>query len=93
LRECLLDPTVEHVLSVVSNPAGQQNAKLSELVHKDFFDFSPVESQLCGYDSCFYGAGHSSSGMTEESYFHATYDMTLAAAQSLARLNLLMAFL
>jgi len=93
LRECLLDPTVERVLSIVRNPTGQQSAKLSELVHKDFFDFSPVESQLAGYDSCFYCAGLSSAGMTEESYFHATYDMTLAAAQTLARLNPPMTFL
>jgi uncharacterized protein YbjT (DUF2867 family) len=93
LRECLLDPTVEHILSIVRNPTGQQSAKLCELVHKDFFDFSPVESQLSGYDSCFYCAGRSSAGMTEESYSHATYDMTLAAAQTLARLNSLMTFL
>jgi uncharacterized protein YbjT (DUF2867 family) len=93
LRECLLDPTVEHVLSIVRNPRGQQSAKLSELVHQDFFDFSPVESQLSGYDSCCYCAGRSSAGMTEESYFHATYDMTLAAAQTLARLNPPMTFL
>src|SRR5580704_12197826 len=93
LRECLLDPSVEHVLSIVRNPRGQQSAKLSELVHKDFFDFSPVESQLAGYDSCFYCAGFSSAGMTEESYSHATYDMTLAAAQTLARLNSPMTFL
>jgi uncharacterized protein YbjT (DUF2867 family) len=87
LRECLLDPTVEHVLSIVRRPTGRQSAKLSELVHKDFFDFSPVESQLTGYDSCFYCAGASSSGMTEQSYFHTTYDMTLTAAQALARIN------
>jgi uncharacterized protein YbjT (DUF2867 family) len=93
LRECLLDRTVEQVLSIVRNSTGQQSAKLSELVHKDFFDFSPVESQLSGYDSCFYCAGRSSAGMTEESYFHATYDMTLAAGQTLARLNSPMTFL
>jgi uncharacterized protein YbjT (DUF2867 family) len=93
LRECLLDPTVEHVLSIVRNPTGQQSAKLSELVHTDFFNFSPVESRLTGYDSCFYCAGPSSAGMTEESYFHATYDMTLAAAQTLACPNALMTFL
>jgi uncharacterized protein YbjT (DUF2867 family) len=80
VRECLLDPTVDRVLLIVRNPTGQQSGKLSELVHKDFFDFSPVEAQLTGYDSCFYCAGPSSAGMTEESYFHATYDMTLAAA-------------
>ena len=93
LRECLLDPTVERVLSIVRSPTGQQSAKLSELVHQDFFDFSPVESQLAGYDSCFYSAGLSSAGMTEQSYFYATYDMTLAAAQTLARLNPPMRFL
>jgi uncharacterized protein YbjT (DUF2867 family) len=93
LRECLLDPTVEHVLSIVRNPRGQQSAKLSELVHQDFFDFSPVESQLSGYDSCCYCAGRSSAGMTEESYFHATFDMTLTAGQILARLNPSMTFL
>ena len=93
LRECLLDPTVEHVLSIVRNPTGQQSAKLSELVHKDFFDFSPVEPQLTGYDSCFYCAGPSAAGMTEESYLHATYDMTLAAARTIAGLNPRMTFL
>jgi uncharacterized protein YbjT (DUF2867 family) len=87
LRECLLDPTVERVLCIVRNPTGQQSAKLSELVHQDFFDFSPVESQLAGYDSCFYCAGLSSAGI------HATYDTTLAAAQTLARLNPPMTFL
>jgi uncharacterized protein YbjT (DUF2867 family) len=93
LRECLLDARVERVLSVVRNPTGQQNAKLAELAHKDFFDFSGVESELTGYDACFFCIGVTSSGMTEESYSHATYDMTLAAAETLARLNPQMAFL
>jgi uncharacterized protein YbjT (DUF2867 family) len=93
LRECLLDLTVEHVLAIVRNPTGQQSAHLSELVHKDFFDFPPVESQLTCYDSCFYCAGPSSAGMTEEDYFHATYDLTLAAPKTLARLNPSMTFL
>jgi len=72
LRECLLDPTIEGVLSIIRNPTGQQNAKLTELVHKDFFDFSSIESQLTGYDACFYCAGLSAAGMTEEAYSRAT---------------------
>ena len=40
LRECLLDPDVERVLSIVRAPTGQSDPKLRELVHKDFFDFS-----------------------------------------------------
>jgi uncharacterized protein YbjT (DUF2867 family) len=93
LRECLLDPTIEGVLSIIRNPTGQQNAKLTELVHKDFFDFSSIESQLVGFDACFYCAGPSAAGMTEEAYSHATYDMTLAAARTLARLNPAMTFI
>lgn len=93
LRECLLDASVERVLSIVRNPTGQQNAKLTELVHKDFFDFSSVGAQLTGYDACFYCVGVTSSGMTEESYSHAIYDMTLAAAETLARLNPQMTFI
>ncbi len=92
LRECLLDPSVEQVLSVVRKPTGQQDAKLTELVHKDFFDFSGVEAQLTGYDACFYCIGVTSTGMSEESYAHAIFDMTLAAAKTLARLNSTMTF-
>jgi uncharacterized protein YbjT (DUF2867 family) len=92
LRESLLDPTIECVLSIIRNPTGQQDAELTELVHKDFFDFSRVESQLTGYDACFYWAGPSATGMTEEAYSHATYDMTLATARTLARLNPAMTF-
>jgi uncharacterized protein YbjT (DUF2867 family) len=92
LRECLLDPGVERVLYIVRNPTGQQNDKLAELAHKDFFDFSGVESQLTGYDACLFCIGVTSAGMTEESYSRATFDMTMAVAQNLARLNPAMTF-
>jgi nucleoside-diphosphate-sugar epimerase len=93
LRECLLDSSVEHVLSINRSPSGQKNAKLTEIVHEDFFDFSAVESQLTGCDAGFYCAGPSAAGMTEDDYFHATYDVTLAAAQTLARVNPAMTFI
>jgi uncharacterized protein YbjT (DUF2867 family) len=93
LRECLLDPSVERVLSIVRNPTGQKDPKFAELAHKDFFDFSGIESQLAGYDACFFCIGVTSSGMTEESYSRAIFGMTLAAAETLARLNPQMTFL
>ena len=40
LRECLLDPGVESVLAVGRSPTGQRHAKLREIVHDNFFDFS-----------------------------------------------------
>jgi uncharacterized protein YbjT (DUF2867 family) len=93
LRECLLDPSVQHVLSIVRNPTGQEHAKLTELVHKDFFNYSYVECELAGYHACFYCAGPSAAGLTEEAYTHLTYDMTMVAAQTLARLNPAMTFI
>jgi uncharacterized protein YbjT (DUF2867 family) len=93
LRECLLDPDVESVLAVGRSPTGQQHAKLREIVHDNFFDFSSLESQLTGYAACFFCLGVSSVGMGEERYRHLTYDITLAAATTLARLNPGMVFI
>jgi uncharacterized protein YbjT (DUF2867 family) len=87
LRECLIDPGVESVLAVGRSPTGQRDPKLREIVHDDFFDFSGVESQLVGYDACFFCLGVSSVGMDEERYRHLTYDLTMAAATTLAKLN------
>jgi uncharacterized protein YbjT (DUF2867 family) len=87
LRECLLDPGVESVLVVGRSPTGQRHAKLRELLRDDFLDYSDVESQLAGFDACFFCLGVSSIGMDEARYRHLTYDITLAAARVLARLN------
>ena len=87
LRECLLDADVEIVLAVGRSPTGQRHAKLREVLHDNFFDFSAIESQLADYDACFFCLGVSSVGMDEERYRHLTYDITMAAAKTLAKLN------
>lgn len=92
LRECLIDSGVTEVLSVGRSPAGVQHAKLREVLHDDFTDFSKIESQLAGFDACFFCLGVSSIGMDPERYRHLTYDVTMAAARTLARLNPQMVF-
>lgn len=87
LRECLLDPGIEGVLAVGRSPAGRRHAKLREILHDNFLDYSAIEPQLTGYDACFFCLGVSSVGISEERYRHLTYDITLAAATCLARLN------
>ncbi len=93
LRECLLDPEVTSVLVVGRSPTGQAHAKLREVLHDNFVDFAAIESQLSGYDACFFCLGVSSVGLTEERYRHLTYDITLAAATTLAKLNPGMVFI
>jgi uncharacterized protein YbjT (DUF2867 family) len=85
LRECLLDPRVERVLAITRAPLDQQHEKLRVLVHDDFTNYSAVESELLGYDACFFCLGVSSLGMTEAAYTRITYDMPLAAAHALLR--------
>ena len=87
LRECLLDPEVERVLSVVRSATGQQHEKLRELVHGDFLDFSGIEAELAGYDACFFCLGLSAAGMSEDEYERVTYGFTMAAAQALVKVS------
>jgi uncharacterized protein YbjT (DUF2867 family) len=93
LRECLLDPGVETVISIVRGTTGQKHPKLRELLHNNFLDFSAIEDQLSVFDACFFCLGVSSAGMSEEDYRRITYGFTLAAARTLSRLNPTMTFI
>ena len=93
LRECLLDPDVERVLTVVRRGTGHAHRKVEELVHGNFFDFSSVEARFSGYDACLFCLGISSAGMTEEAYRRVTFDITLAAARSVIRRNANLTFI
>jgi len=93
LRECLLDPDVRNVLSIGRTATGEQNSKFRELVRSDLFDYSAIEDQLSGFDACFFCLGVSSVGMAEDKYRHITYDLTMAAARCLAKLNPNMTFI
>ncbi|CAI1580877.1 Uncharacterised protein [Serratia quinivorans] len=93
LRECLRDPQVTEVLSIGRNVLVQSHTKLRQLTLPDLSDLSVIETQLAGYDACFFCLGVSSAGMNEARYRTLTYDLTLAAARSLARLNPAMTFI
>ena len=87
LHEALLHPDVERVLVLTRRPNGMSHPKLSEIVVKDFYDLSDIESQLAGYNACFFCLGVSSIGMKEADYRHITYDLTMSVARSLSKMN------
>ena len=91
LRQCLLDPDIESVLSIGRRPSGVSHPKLRDLVRADMFDFNVGE--LNGYDTCFFCLGVSSVRMSEAEYTHLTYDLTMGWAHALARVNPAMRFL
>jgi uncharacterized protein YbjT (DUF2867 family) len=92
LRECLLDPRVRSVLVVGRSSLGQQHPKLREIVVQNLFDLSALDADLATIDACFFCLGVSSAGMSEERYTRVTYDLTIAVAERLARLNPAMTF-
>src|SRR4051812_17897018 len=92
LLECLANPDVERVLVINRKPGGVSHPKLREIVHKDFFNLSPIAQEMAGYNACFFCLGVSSLGMSEEEYRHTTYDLTVGAGKVMAEVNPAMAF-
>jgi uncharacterized protein YbjT (DUF2867 family) len=88
LRECLLAPDVERVLSIGRSALPVTDAKLVQAIRPGFAtDPSAIpDEDLRDADACFFCLGVSASGMTEAQYTALTFDLTLAVAERLARL-------
>ncbi len=84
LLECLDDARVEQVLLVSRQRTDVSHPKIRELLHQNFFDFTTIEPQFADLDACFFCLGVTSVGISEQEYNRLTYDLTLAAATSLA---------
>jgi uncharacterized protein YbjT (DUF2867 family) len=87
LRECLRDPVVASVLVVGRRTTGVHDPKLRERVVSDLADLSGLEPDLAGCDACLFTVGVTAAGKSEERYTKLTYDLTLAVAQTVVRLN------
>src|SRR5262249_33394870 len=87
-----LAPDVTLVQTIGRAATGRHDAKLREMVHADLWEYASIESQLAGFDACFFCLGVSAPGMTEADYTRITYDLTLAAARALARVSPQMTF-
>jgi uncharacterized protein YbjT (DUF2867 family) len=92
LRECLLDADVERVQTIGRTKTGAEDPKLRELVHQDMWHYASIEADLSGFGACFFCLGVSSTGMAEADYERVTYGITMAAAETLSRLNPRMTF-
>lgn len=84
LRECLAAKDVTEVVAIVRSPLEWIPAmRLTEVQHKDFFDWSSVD--LSGFDACFFCLGVSALGKSEKAYRRVTYDVTMGIAEALVK--------
>ncbi|MFJ8959510.1 epimerase [Lentzea sp. NPDC102401] len=81
LRECLLDPAVDSVVTVGRSPSAVADPKLRHVVHADFGDLSPIAADLADADACFYCMGVTSAGLSEAEYTPVTHDYAVEAAR------------
>ncbi len=87
LRECLAAPDVSEVLVVGRTPLAADHPRLRQLIVADLFDVAAYQDSLAGFDACFFCLGVSSTGMSEQAYTRITYDLGVAIASALVRLN------
>ncbi|MEI6048987.1 MAG: epimerase [Bacteroidota bacterium] len=92
LMEALSHPDVEKVLVINRKPCGVIHPKLSEILHTDFYNLTPISDQLKDYNGCFFCLGVSSAGMKEDEYFSLTYTLTIHIAEILSKQNKEMTF-
>lgn len=85
LLEVLRDENVTAVLVIGRRPCEIAHAKLTEIIHEDFYNFDALGEHLRGYDACLFCLGVTSVGKKEQEYARITYDLTMAAAGVLER--------
>jgi uncharacterized protein YbjT (DUF2867 family) len=91
LRECILDPEVTAVVSVVRRltapSLGRSSDKVTEVVTSNLSNLSAIAGELTGYDACLFCVGVSALGMKQAEYRRQTFDLTTAAARTVLRVN------
>jgi len=93
LAQCLGDHRIDSVLVVGRTSVGRQDDKLREILRHDFFDFADCADDFAGADACFFCLGVSSVRKSEADYRRVTEDITLAAADVMARVAPEMVFI
>ena len=57
LRQCLNDPEISRVTTISRRAMGFQHAKLNEILHDNFADYTAITDELEGIDLALYCLG------------------------------------
>lgn len=88
LLTCIENPDVSRILVIGRRSCGITHSKLAELIVKDLASLYPAESAaMAGYDACFFCAGVSSIGKSEDEFRLLTYGLTTAFAEAFKNAN------
>jgi uncharacterized protein YbjT (DUF2867 family) len=85
LRACLENPDVSLVTTIGRRRMGINNARLREVVVRDFTDYSALTDALENQDAALYCLGAYTGAVPDDLFRQITVDYTLAFARSLHR--------
>ncbi|MGH7460907.1 MAG: NAD-dependent epimerase/dehydratase family protein, partial [Longimicrobiales bacterium] len=74
LDHCLNHPRISKVVSIVRKPVGVQHAKLREVVHDNYLDYSALEGELRQSDVCFFCIGVYQNAVPRDKFWEITCD-------------------
>lgn len=74
LREALNSPEVEKVISIVRKPSGQKHAKLEEIIHSDFNDYSKINHHFQNQDTAYFCIGVYTGAVPDDKFKMITVD-------------------
>jgi len=87
LLESLESNNVNSVLVIGRSTCGNSHSKLTEIIHADMSDLTPLKEKFSSINSCFFCLGMSAMGLSEAKYMKLTYELTINAAQILVDIN------
>lgn len=83
LQVCLNTPVVKEVRAIVRRPLGRRDAKLWEIAHSNFLDYSGVAEAFRNVDACLFCLGISVTQVSKEEFVKISHDYAIAAAAML----------
>lgn len=93
VRQAINDSSIEQVTLLIRNPADVGHPKVKQIVHKNFLDYSGLDSLFKESDACIWCLGISQTRVSKEDYYTITYEYALAAGAAMLRANPLITFL
>jgi uncharacterized protein YbjT (DUF2867 family) len=93
VNQALQDDTIEQVTVIVRKPPSIRHPKLTVVIHKDFMDYSGLESIFRRNEGCIWCLGISQNQVSEKEYVKITYDYAVAAATAMLAANPSISFL
>jgi uncharacterized protein YbjT (DUF2867 family) len=93
VRQAVSDPAIKQIVLLIRRESEFNDPKIKQIIHKDFSDYSGLESLFKNVDACFWCLGISQSRVSKNQYYVITHDYVLAAAKAMLNTNPAMSFL